>query len=54
MPRNENDRPHGFWECYHSNGDLAYKCYCQDGIIIGYREYYMWDGTPDTKTFFLR
>lgn len=52
MPRNENNRPHGFWECYHSNGDLAYKCYCQDGEVIGYREYYI--GELITKTFFLR
>ena len=37
-PRNENGKPHGYWEYYHSNGKLWVKGNYVNGNRHGYWE----------------
>jgi len=39
-PRNENRKPHGYWEWYWVNGSRAYKCFFNNGNQVGYLETY--------------
>jgi len=39
-PRNDKGQPHGLWEWYWTNGDLADKCFYLNGKEVGYEEWY--------------
>jgi len=40
LPYNDKGEKHGYWEKYHSNGDLMYKCFYVNGRLNGYDEDY--------------
>ena len=44
----------GYWEEYHSNGNLSFKGYFKDGEPDGYWEEYHLDGSLDEKCFYAR
>jgi len=39
-PRNKKGQPHGLWEYYWTNGDLAYKSFYSNDKRVGYGEVY--------------
>jgi len=53
-PRNNRLQPHGYWEQYHSNGKLFYKCVYSNGKPNALEEWY-WnnDGKLTEKTYYL-
>ena len=42
--RNDNGERHGYWEDYHSNGQLGCKGHYDNGDHIGYWECYYSNG----------
>lgn len=53
QPYDNKNEPHGYWQNYCNINKILYKCYYKNGRLIGYREYYNLDSTPNTKTFYL-
>jgi len=51
-PRNAKGQAHGYWECYHSNDKLYYKCVYINGKPNGFAEYY-WTGILRHKKYHL-
>jgi len=40
-PLNDKGQAHGLWEMFCGGSDiLAYKCFFQNGEIVGYEEFY--------------
>jgi len=52
MPYNDNYQPHGYWERYHSNGNLIYKCVYINGKVNGFECYWI-DGKLYKKNYHL-
>ena len=52
-PYNEKGERHGYWEYYHSNGQLSYKGNYVDGNPHGYWEYYWISGELKSKIYFI-
>jgi antitoxin component YwqK of YwqJK toxin-antitoxin module len=50
---NDNGKKHGYWEVYHSNGNLIYKGNYINGKRIGYWEDYYSNGCLSHKQYFL-
>jgi len=46
---NEKGERHGYWEDYHSNGQLSYKGNYVDGKLHGYWEFYYSNGQLSSK-----
>jgi len=53
IPRNAKGQPHGVWEQYWNNGELAFKCVYINGNINGFDELYDWYGKPTEKNYYL-
>jgi len=53
-PFNDKGQAHGYWEEYHPNGQLGYKCVYINDKENGIEEYY-WnnDGKLTHKTYYL-
>jgi len=51
-PTNAKGQPHGYWERYHYNGELWYKCVYINGKQNGFYEYY-WRSGKITKMYYL-
>jgi len=50
-PRNENNKAHGYWECYYSSTKtLMYKAFYVNGVRVGYEEFHFYQGY--TNLFF--
>ena len=43
-PYNENDKEHGYWELYHSNGNLIYK-----GNYVDGKQHCYWEECNDNQ-----
>jgi len=52
-PENAKGEEHGYWEIYHSNGKLCYKCVYINGKLNGFSELYNIDGKLTEKTYYL-
>jgi len=52
-PFNDKDQPHGYWEVYHPNGQLCYKCVNINGQRNGFEEDYWYTGKVTDKTYYL-
>jgi len=53
-PRNNKDQPHGYWEYYHNNGKLWYKCVYYNGKENGFEDYYRNEnGKLTSKNYYL-
>jgi len=51
---NENGKPHGFWSCYWSNGDLWFNAFFVNGRVNGYyEENHLYGGNKVTIIFHL-
>jgi len=50
-PRNNKGEPHGLWEDYWDNGNLYYKCICDNGKEVGYEELYWYNGKLNKKRY---
>jgi antitoxin component YwqK of YwqJK toxin-antitoxin module len=53
-PTNNQYQPHGYWEYYHSNGQLAYKGNYINGKENGWWESYWSDGKLCHKGNYIR
>ena len=54
MPYNDNYQPHGYWERYHYNGELWYKCVYINGKVNGFDEIHWYDDATIThKNYYL-
>ena len=52
IPTNEKGQPHGYWEVYYENGNLAYKGHHINGKRNGSWEFYKPDGELTTQIFY--
>jgi len=52
-PYNENNQRHGYWEEYHSNGQLWHKGNYVNGKEHGYWEGYYDNGDLKNKTYYI-
>jgi hypothetical protein len=50
-PYNDKHQRHGLWEIY-CNGELWYKCFFQNGRLVGYdEEYYLYNSKLVQKRY---
>jgi len=47
--KNKKGLEHGYWELKHPNGKLWCKCTVNNGMFIGYREWYDTNGKIECK-----
>ena len=50
-PFNDKKQAHGYWEMYNYNGELWYKCFFQNGEIVGYEEFKHFNGKLYEKKY---
>ena len=48
-PRNDKGKKHGYWESYRTNGSVYYKCFFNNGKVVGYSEFYWMNGNELTN-----
>jgi len=48
-----NDKPHGYWESYYSNGAIMYKGKYFNGKPYGYWERFEYFGKLKSKTYYI-
>jgi len=52
-PINNKEQAHGYWEAYHYDGTLWYKCLYHNGKEVGYEESYNKIGKISKKIYHL-
>jgi len=51
-PYNDKNQPHGYWEWYWG-GNLWYRCFYDNGEVVGYEENYNSDSKLTIKNYYL-
>ena len=50
----KKDIPHGYWECYYTNGQLFYTCYLINGMLYGMDKIYDIKGSLKQIEYYAR
>ena len=52
MPFNNKSQKHGYWE-YYFDGELWFKCFYQNGKLVGYGEFYSISGKSRCEQYYI-
>jgi len=50
-PYNDKHQRHGYWEVYHYDGNLAFKCLFHNGKRLGYNEWFSHNSKLNKKKY---